>query len=232
MGNLYIVATPIGNLQDITLRALEVLKSVDLIVCEDTRKTGNLVNLLIGKENINAKYVSYFEHNEEQKIPEIINLLTQGKNIALVSDSGTPLISDPGYKLVRECISSDINVISIPGPSSLVSGLIASGLPTDKFTFLGFLPKSSGKRLKLLNLTKEALEKVQTTIIIFESPFRLLKTLNEIESVFGSISIVVCRELTKMHEEIRRGTPSELFEYYEKKGVKGEIVLLFNTKSY
>jgi 16S rRNA (cytidine1402-2'-O)-methyltransferase len=232
MGNLYIVATPIGNLQDITLRAIETLKSADFIVCEDTRRTGNLINLLIGKENLNAKYISYFEHNEEQKIPEIINLLSQDKNIALVSDSGTPLISDPGYKLVRECINNDINVISIPGPSSLISGLIASGLPTDKFTFLGFLPKSSGKRMKLLSFSKEALEKVQTTIIIFESPFRLLKTLSEIKSVFGEISIVVCRELTKMHEEVRRGKPSELIEYYEKKGVKGEIVLLFNTKSY
>jgi 16S rRNA (cytidine1402-2'-O)-methyltransferase len=229
MSNLYIVSTPIGNLQDITLRALEILKSVDYVVCEDTRKTGNLINLLIGKENTNAKYISYFEHNEERKIPEILYLLDQGCNIALVSDSGTPLISDPGFKLVRECAMRGVNVISVPGPSSVISSIVVSGLPTDKFLYLGFLPKGKGKREKILVNLKDSLEKIPSTVIILESPHRVLETLNEIDTIFGDIFVVICRELTKIHEEVARGKISETKDYFQKSALKGEIVVLFNT---
>jgi 16S rRNA (cytidine1402-2'-O)-methyltransferase len=231
MGNLYIVATPIGNLQDITFRAIDTLKSVDYIACEDTRKTGNLINLSIGKENVKAKYLSYFEHNEKLRIPEIITLLKQDSSVALVSDSGTPLVSDPGYKLVRECIVNNINVISIPGATSTISALVSSGLPTDKFIFLGFLPKSGGKRNNLLVSLKNLLKEINSTVIIFESPFRLLKTMGELEKIFGDIDVVVCRELTKVFEEINRGKILEILDYYSKKKTKGEIVILFNLKN-
>jgi len=221
MGTLYLVATPIGNMKDITLRAIEVLSSVDIIACEDTRKTGILLEKLEIKNK--PQLLSYYEENEQGRIPQIINFLKEGKSVALVSNAGTPTISDPGFKLVRECINQNIPMESIPGPSSVLTALTSSGLPTDKFLFLGFLPKKPGKRQKiLLSLPKEI------TIIFFESPFRLLKTLEELKELFGDIEIVICRELTKIYEEVRRGKISESIAHFEKVKPKGEFTLLFH----
>lgn len=218
---LYLVATPIGNLKDITQKAIEVLSSVEIIACEDTRKTGLLLQKL---EIKNKPYLlSYYEESEQGRIPQIINFLKENKNVALVSNAGTPTISDPGFKLVRECIAQDILVESIPGPSSVLAALTSSGLPTDKFMFLGFLPKKEGKRKIIL----ESLPK-KTTIIFFESPFRLLKTLNSLRETFGDIDMVICRELTKIFEEIRREKVSQLTLHFEKHKPKGEFILLFN----
>jgi 16S rRNA (cytidine1402-2'-O)-methyltransferase len=221
MKKLYLVSTPIGNLKDITLRAIEVLSSVDIIACEDTRKTG----LILQKISITNKpqLLSYYEENEQGRIPQIINFLKEGKSVALISNAGTPTISDPGYKLVRECIKQGIEVESIPGASSILTALTVSGLPTDKFLFLGFLSKKEGKRKKILeNLP------TKTTVIIFESPFRLLKILKELKEIFGDIEIVVCRELTKIFEEIRREKISQLISHFEGNKAKGELVLLFH----
>ena len=220
---LFIVATPIGNLKDITLRALEVLKAVDYILCEDTRVTGKLLNHF----EISKKLVPFNDFNEDKKAQAVINDLMLGQNIALVSDAGTPLISDPGYKLVRACIHQGIAVETIPGPSSVIAALTISGLPPDKFTFVGYLPKKDSKRKKLLEDLKRSREIVRSTIIAFESPFRLLKTLEDINEVFGDIEIVVCRELTKMHEEVKQEKISESITYFSKNIPKGELVLLW-----
>ncbi len=228
MGNLYIVATPIGNLQDITLRAIEILKKVEYVACEDTRKTGFLLKSL--QINTNPFLISFFEQNEIKRIPNIINLLENGKDVALVSDSGTPTISDPGYKLVRETIKIGVKVISIPGPSAVISALVSSGLPTDKFLFPGFLPKKSGHRTKLLENVKKSNELVNASIIIFESPFRVVKTLEEILKVFGNINASVSRELTKVYEEIVRGSVEDLIKHFSSKKLKGEFVIVLNTK--
>jgi 16S rRNA (cytidine1402-2'-O)-methyltransferase len=231
MGNLYIVATPIGNLQDITLRAIETLKSVDLIISEDTRKTGILLSELAKKYGFEKKKInllSYFEQNEEKRIPEVISALKDNVNIALVSDAGTPTVSDPGFKLVRECLKEGIKVISIPGASSVISSLVSSGLPTDKFTFLGFLPKKSGHRADMLEKIKKSNEILKTTFVLFVPPHGLLKTLEEMILVFGDREVVVARELTKIYEEVKKDIISNQIKYFSKKGVKGEIVLLFN----
>lgn len=234
MGNLYIVATPIGNLQDISFRALTTLNSVDYILCEDTRKTGNLLSktfkMIPLENNKKAQLISYYEENEMQRIPEVIKILQMDFNVALVSDAGTPAISDPGFKLIRECVKEKIKVISIPGPSSVISALVSSGLPTDKFMFLGFLPKKEGHRIKLLNDTRETLKVINQTVIFFESPFRLVKTLEELNQIFGDINVVVARELTKMYEEIKSGKISEVLSHFKNKSVKGEIVIIFSTK--
>jgi|SRR3989344_4049835 len=222
-GKLFIVATPIGNLKDITLRALEVLKAVDYILCEDTRVTGKLLN----RYEISKKLVPFNDFNEDKKGQAVINDLVSGQNIALVSDAGTPLISDPGYKLVRACIHQGIAVETIPGPSSVIAALTISGLPPDKFTFVGYLPKKDVKRKKFLEDLKRSREIVRSTIIAFESPFRLLKTLEDINEVFGDIEIVVCRELTKMHEEVKQEKISESITYFSKNIPKGELVLLW-----
>jgi len=220
MGILYLVSTPIGNLKDITLRAKEVLASVDVVACEDTRKTGLLLQKL--EIQIKPKLFSYYEENEAVRIPQIIQLLKTGKNIALVSNAGTPTLSDPGFKLVRECIAQDIKIESIPGPSAILTALVVSGLPTDKFLFLGFLPKKQGKRKKIFTSLPE-----KTTIIFFESPYRLLKTLNELKEFLGDIEIIVCRELTKMHQEVRREKISQSIAHFAKTKPKGELTLLF-----
>jgi 16S rRNA (cytidine1402-2'-O)-methyltransferase len=229
-GNLYIVATPIGNLQDITLRAIEVLKSVDYIACEDTRKTGILLRELgISRKSM---LISYYEQTEDARIPNILNLLINGQDVALVSDSGTPVISDPGFPLVREVLKQGIKVISIPGPSALVSALVSSGQPPDKFLFLGFLPKKEGNKIKLLNQVKEANKNLEATVILYEAPHRILKTLSSLETVFGSeLKITVARELTKVHEEVVNSDLKSLIENYESKTPKGEFVLLFNPKN-
>ncbi|OGD97289.1 16S rRNA (cytidine(1402)-2'-O)-methyltransferase [Candidatus Curtissbacteria bacterium RIFCSPLOWO2_01_FULL_38_11b] len=222
-GILYIISTPIGNLKDITLRALEVLKTVDYILCEDTRVTGKLLH----HYEISKKLVSFNDFSEEAKTPVVIKGLLSGQVVALVSDAGTPLISDPGYKLVRECIHQGIAIESIPGPSSVITALTVSGLPPDKFTFVSYLPKKDVKRKSFLEDLKKGREIVKSTIIIFESPYRLIKSLEDIKQIFGDIEIVVCRELTKMHEEIKSAKVSQVIEYFLQSALKGEFIILF-----
>lgn len=223
-GVLYVVATPIGNLEDITLRAIRILQEVEIILCEDTRKTGLLFKKL--KITPRGRLISYFEGNEVKRIPQILTFLKEGKNVALVSNAGTPTISDPGFKLVRSCTSSGVKVVPIPGPSAVLASLICSGLPTDKFLFLGYLPKKEGKRKKLL----KDIEKIpfSFTLIIFESPKRVIKLLNEIKESWGNISIVITRELTKIYEEVLKDSVENLIKIFEKKEPKGEFTLLIN----
>ena len=218
-GTLFIVSTPIGNIKDITLRAIEALGEVDYILCEDTRITGHLLN----EYQINKRMVAFNDFNEEKMIGSVVGDLGKGLSIALVSDAGTHLISDPGFKLVREVASKNIKIEVLPGANAAIAALAVSGLPTDKFLFLGFLPKKVGKREKLLTDAKEAVSKVKATVIIYESPFRVIKTLAQIKNVFGDIDFVVCRELTKMHEEVLRGKISEIIL---KVKTKGEFVIL------
>ncbi|OGE10854.1 16S rRNA (cytidine(1402)-2'-O)-methyltransferase [Candidatus Curtissbacteria bacterium RIFCSPLOWO2_01_FULL_42_26] len=223
MGILYIVSTPIGNLADITLRAIETLKSVDLVVCEDTRVTGKLLKHF----EIEKPMIILNDFNEVRQVSLICSRLLAGESLALVSDAGTPLISDPGFKMVREAIEKGIKVESIPGPSAVIAALTVSGLPPDKFTYVSYLPKKDGKRKKFLEDLKTSRQIVKSTIIAFESPFRLLKTLANIKEVFGDIEIVICRELTKMHEEIFRGYISESQDHFSKAIPKGELTLLW-----
>lgn len=226
MGILYVVATPIGNMQDITLRAIEILKNVPLIACEDTRHTGSLLQKL----NISnrPKLISLFEENEKARIPEILKIFQEGLDVALVTNAGTPAISDPGFRLIRECVNNEIKVVPLPGPNSVITSLSASGLPTDKFTFIGFLPNKSSQRIKLLNSVNESLKDLSSTIIFFESPYRLLCSLHDLTSVFGDIKIVIARELTKVYEEISKDNISNFILKY--KNPKGEFVILFNLK--
>lgn len=225
-GILYIVATPIGNLGDITLRAIDTFKTVDLILCEDTRLTGNLLHHLSIKKDMQ----NLNDANEENKLYDIITLLESGSQIALVSDAGTPLISDPGFKLVREAHKRNISVVSIPGPSSVIAALSISGLPTDKFLFLGFPPDSQAHKLKFFAEVKETLsmsKKMNPTIVFFESPHKLSKSFSAIKEVFGDIELVVAREMTKVYEELRRDTVSKLLEHFAKHSPKGEFVVMF-----
>lgn len=226
MGNLYIVATPIGNLQDLSFRAVEILKRVELIACEDTRRCGLLLKH-IGRVSA-PTLLSYYEESELRRIPQIINALKNGLSVALVSDAGTPTISDPGFKLVRECIQQGIRVESIPGPSAAISALVSSGLPTDKFLFVGYLPRKQGKRTKFLQDINSIVQTIKLTIIIFEAPHRLAQTLGELKEVFGEIDIVIARELTKVHEEIRREKISGSINHFQQKAPKGEFVILFH----
>ncbi|MCX6793806.1 MAG: 16S rRNA (cytidine(1402)-2'-O)-methyltransferase [Candidatus Gottesmanbacteria bacterium] len=224
MGILYVVSTPIGNLDDITLRAIKILSSVDLVLCEDTRHTG----LFLQKFNISAKLVSYYDEIEDKKIPEIIEQLGQGKIFALVSDAGTPLISDPGFRLVRECIKRGITVESIPGPSALLAALTSSGLPPDKFVFLGYPPEKQSRRIELFSNLYQCFKtlKQSTTVIFYCAPHKLATTLTDMKTALGDIEIVVARELTKIHEEIWRGNITNAQNYF--KTPKGEFVLIFN----
>ncbi len=221
MGSLYIVSTPIGNLKDITLRALEILFEVDVVLAEDTRKTGQLLSFY-KEDRQTPKMVSFYEENEESRKEQVIEWLKEGQDVALVSDAGTPLLSDPGFKLVRECVSQEINVVPVPGASAILAGLVVAGLPTDKFVFLGFLPKKSGKKEKLLSKTIAS----ELTVIFYESPFRIVKTLEELSKINDEMRVVMGRELTKKFEEVMRGTPSELIEKIGGKKVKGELVVL------
>jgi len=225
---LYLVATPIGNLEDITFRALNALFSVEKILCEDTRKTLNLLNHYQKPGQRLPKLLSFYEENELKRIPEVISELQKGKEIALVTNSGTPAISDPGFKLVRECWRKGIKVISVPGPSSPIASLACSGLPTDKFLFLGFLPNKLGQRVKLLEKVKQATDTLPATVIFFESPFRLVKSLADLKNIFGDIEIVICRELTKIYEETKRGKVSALLNELKEKQPKGEFTILFH----
>jgi 16S rRNA (cytidine1402-2'-O)-methyltransferase len=222
-GKLFLVATPIGNLDDTTLRAIETLKEVDLILAEDTRRT----KILLDYYQIKKPMISFFEGNEERKIPQVLAKLTQGQNIAQVSDSGTPLISDPGFKLVREAIKESIEVESIPGPSAVLTALTISGLPPDKFLFLGYLPKRPGKRNQILKNIQLINQLIKITLILFESPHRLIKTLEDLKEVFGEIEIVVCRELTKIHQEVRREKISQSLAHFNQIKPKGELTILF-----
>ena len=221
-GTLYLVATPIGNLADITHRALQVLNDVDLIACEDTRHT----HKLLAHYNITTKTISYHEHNEQQRAAELIERLKQGTNIAVVSDAGTPSISDPGYRLVRAAIENKIQIVPIPGPSALITALIAAGLPTDEFFFAGFLPsRTSARRARLKDLLS-----VPGTLIFYEAPHRLAETLKDAYEILGEREAVVARELTKLHEEIKRGRLSSLAADYadQKQDLRGEIVVLID----
>ena len=235
MGTLYLVPTPIGNLADITLRSLRVLFDVDIIACEDTRRTGLLLEKLLTEFSQNPgdkrkpKLLSYYDQVELQRIPEIISLLQSGMNIALVSDAGTPAVSDPGFKLVRECVKEGLKIESLPGPSSVLTALTVSGLPTDKFLFVGYPPHKPGHRISFFENLKTSLESVTSTVIFFEAPHKLVTTLEDFSSVFGDIDIVVCRELTKMYEEVRREKISESLKHFKKTAPKGEFVLLFHV---
>lgn len=217
-GTLFLVGTPIGNLGDITLRAIETLKNADLVAAEDTRQTQKLLSHFSIKKPI----TSYFEHNKKSKGPEIIEELLQGKMVALVSDAGMPGISDPGSDLVRECIKNDIKVSVIPGPSALLTGLVASGQDTNAFIFAGFFPRQTKDKKRLL----ETFAQEPRTLIFYESPHRLCSTLEELKASWGERSCCVARELTKIYEEYRRGTLSEVLEYYKNKNIKGEITLI------
>jgi 16S rRNA (cytidine1402-2'-O)-methyltransferase len=221
---LYLVATPIGNLGDITLRAIEVLKSVDRIACEDTRQTQKLLN----HYGITTPTISYHQHNERERAIELVAALKEGGRLALVSDAGMPGISDPGLLLVREAIAAGVNVIPMPGANAALSALIASGLQTDEFRFVGFLPEKSGaRRTRLEDLAAQTRQGAET-IIFYEAPHRIADTLADLEAVFGpSLHIVVARELTKLHEEFLRGTVSELrSRLSERERIRGEFVLL------
>ena len=235
MGILYVVSTPIGNLQDIGIRAVKVLIETEIIACEDTRKTGVLLKkareyyskfFSFEKNFKKNRLISYYEQNEEKRIFEIINLLKSSNNIALVSDSGTPAISDQGFKLIRECTKENIRVESIPGPSSVISALVVSGLPTDKFLFAGYPPKKPGNRQKYFEKLKKGKDDFKQTLIIFEAPHRLVKALSEVRNIFGDIDAVITRELTKVFEEVNRDKLSNLIAYYSTKTPKGEFVIL------
>lgn len=231
MGTLYIVSTPIGNLEDITFRAVKTLLSVDVIVCEDTRRMGIFLQHISLSSNGSQipkrpQLVSYYDENEIQRIPEIIEMLKQDKYVALVSDAGTPAISDPGFKLIRACIQEHILVEAIPGASSVLTALVVSGLPTDKFLFLGYLPHKESHAKKQLEHVKEVTNIIKTTIIIFEAPHKLLKTLKRMKEVLGDCDIVICRELTKIHEEVLRLSIRESIEHFTSKKPKGEFVIL------
>jgi 16S rRNA (cytidine1402-2'-O)-methyltransferase len=218
-GTLYIVATPIGNLEDITTRAIRILGEVDLIACEDTRQTRKLLD----RYGIAKPLVSYHEHNEQARSVDLLREVEAGKNIALVSDAGTPLIADPGYRLVEQARNRGIAVCPIPGPSALVTALSASGLPTDSFSFHGFLPAKKGQRRRLL----EDLRSSQGTLVFYEAPHRILDALEDIGEILGPRPVVLARELTKIHEEFLRGTAAELREALGKRSsVKGEITLM------
>mgnify|MGYP005961221593 FL=1 len=218
-GKLYLIATPIGNLKDITYRAVEILKEVDVIAAEDTRHSLKLLNYL----EISKPMISYHRHNEDTKTTELIKILQEGKSIGLITDAGTPGISDPGEEVVKEAIKEQIEVIPIPGACALINALIASGLGTKEFTFYGFLPLDK----KLRNEKFEDIQKQNKTIIFYEAPHRLIKTLQEMEQRLGNIEVVLAKELTKIHETFTRGTIEEVLETLE--DVKGEYIILFEN---
>ena len=218
-GVLYVVGTPIGNLEDITLRALKTLAEVDLIAAEDTRRTRKLLSRC---EIVGKRLESYHDHNKEARTPGLLRRLEQGESVALVTDAGTPGLSDPGYYLVKRAIEAGIAVVPIPGPSALTAALSSSGLPTDRFVFEGFLPVKSGRRQRRL----EALSRETRTVVLFESPHRIAKLLSELEERMAGRQVVVARELTKIHEEFLRGTVREVTERIGGSKARGEYVVL------
>jgi 16S rRNA (cytidine1402-2'-O)-methyltransferase len=220
---LYLVATPIGNLEDITLRALRVLKECDLVAAEDTRRTGQLLHHF----GISKPLLSYFKFSEAKRSEQIIERLRCGEKIALVTDAGSPGISDPGERVVKAAIGAGFRVEAVPGPSALVAALTASGLPTAEFHFIGFLPHKSGQRRRQL----ERVKSLEGTLVLYESPYRVEKLLGELSGIFGTRQIVLARELTKRFEEFLRGTPAELLEIIRHKGARGEFVVLIGGKT-
>lgn len=215
---LYVVATPIGNLEDITLRALRILKEVDFILCEDTRKTGNLLK----RYQIRNKLVSFYEHNEDKKIPKAIEAMQNGQKAALVSSAGTPLLSDPGFKLIRECRKVNLAVTSVPGPSSLTAALSLISIPSDRFIFLGYLPRKKGALRKLFS----QIQKQPEALVFFESPYRVVASLEEMKAFFGDRRIAICREMTKKFEEVFEGSFEEAIKRFSQKKPKGEFTLI------
>jgi 16S rRNA (cytidine1402-2'-O)-methyltransferase len=217
-GTLYIIATPIGNLEDMTYRAVRILGEVDLIAAEDTRHSLKLLNHF----GISRPLTSYFDHNQQIKGERILNALRQGKSVALISDAGTPCVSDPGYQLVRDAVAENIPVVPVPGACAAVAALAASGLPTDSFTFAGFPPSRQGKRRTFL----AGIDALPGTLVLYEAPHRLLETLSDIREMLGERQVIVARELTKMFEEFIRGTASEVIAAVSQGIVRGEVVVL------
>lgn len=218
-GTLYLVATPIGNLEDITYRAVRILQEAGLIACEDTRQTRKLLD----RHGIRGRLVSYHEHNEQERAEELLVRLREGTSVALVSDAGTPLVSDPGYRLVSRAIEEGVRIEPVPGPSALLAALTASGLPTDTFYFGGFLPAKASQRRKTL----EKLKDEQATLVFYEAPHRILRALEDVEAVFGERRVALARELTKVHEEFLRGSPAFLRQTLAGKApLRGEFTLL------
>jgi 16S rRNA (cytidine1402-2'-O)-methyltransferase len=222
-GTLFVVATPIGNLEDITLRALRVLRGVDLIAAEDTRRT----RVLLQAYGVRAPVVSCFAQNEERRGPELVARLRAGARVALVTDAGTPGVSDPGFRLVRRCRAAGVPVVPVPGPSAVVAVLSAAGVPADRFVFEGFLPAKPGRRLARLR----ALQGLDRPIVLYESPHRLLGTLQAIEAVFGPAEVVLAREVTKRFEEFRAGSAAGLQAGVASAGIRGEVTLVVNPRA-
>jgi len=235
--SLLIIATPIGNRQDITLRALKNLFSADILLCEDTRKTKQLLAFYRDEHALSIlmnhyefpRLVSFHEHNEEQRIPQVLEWLRQGLTVGVVTNAGTPTISDPGFKLVRACREAGLNVVTVPGVSAVIAALSVSGLPTDKFLFLGFLPKKSGKKRKLFEAVQNL--SLAATIIAYESPYRLRKTCELLQELFGDVPLTLARELTKVHEEVKTQAISLWLPRLAGKNLKGEVVLLFKREA-
>ena len=217
VGAIYVVSTPIGNLGDISLRAIEILKTVDLIACEDTRQTSKILK----RYDIKNKMTPYHDHNKEYKTPLLIELLKKGKSIALVSDAGTPAISDPGFYLIREAIKNDVRISPIPGPSALTAAAVASGMEIDRFIFEGYLPRKKGRVRRLKELAA-----YKVTIVIFEGPHRLLRSLRDLRETLGDRKAAIGREMTKLNEEFIRGNLSDLLVNFSKHKPKGEFVIL------
>ncbi len=216
-GKLFVVATPIGNLEDFTFRAVETLRNVHCIFAEDTRTSKKLMT----HYDINTKLYSYHDHSSDKDIARVVSILNDNKDVALISDAGTPTISDPGYSLMRACIDADVDIVPIPGASALTAAISVSGLPSDAFTFIGFLPTKKGRQKKI-----SFLKDLDTTIVLFESPHRLIKTLNQLKEALGERPVVVGRELTKLYEEIIRGNFSSTIDFFDSKKIKGEIVIM------
>jgi len=214
---LYIVSTPIGNLEDITLRALRTLKEVDYIAAEDTRHS----RILLDKYEIKTQMLSYHSYSSDAKVQKLVGLLKEGKTVALISDAGTPGISDPAYTLIKSALEEKIQIVPIPGASSLLAAIVTTGLPMNQFLYLGFIPVKKGRQTLLKELAEE-----KRTIIIFESPHRILKTLSQLSEYLPDRKIAICREMTKLHEEIFRGTIEEAIEHFTNKKPKGEFVLV------
>ncbi len=215
VGRLIVCPTPIGNLEDVTLRVLAALANVDLIACEDTRHT----RVLLDHHGITARLVSFHEHNERARARELVGRIQAGSVIALVSDAGTPLVSDPGFALVKECLAEGLPIEVLPGSSAVLTALVASGLPTERWCFVGFLPRKAGERGQLLKCAEE-------TLVAFESPRRLAATLAQLAALDPERPLAVCRELTKVHEEVRRGSAAQLADYYRASPARGEVVIV------